>query len=83
MSSGSQSPVPAPIPGDQVSTLQRLLTILDIALKVSSGIVAGPVGGALSMGDAMLQIAEHANAVYLAEQGQPIDFAKIPPESTI
>jgi len=66
-----------------VSTLQRLLTILDIALSTVGGIIGGPIGGGMKLADAALKIAEHANAVYQAETGQPIDLSKIPAETPV
>lgn len=66
-----------------MSTLQRLLAILDVALSTVGGIIGGPIGGGLKLADAALKIAQHANAVYQSETGQPIDLGKIPAETPV
>lgn len=75
----STQPLPASGPAGP-SILQRLLMILDIGLKVTAGIVGGPLGAGLTVAQGLEQIALHANAAYQQEVGQPINMTKVPPE---
>lgn len=77
----STPPTP-PVPAGN-SSLERILAIIDIALKSGSALTGGALGSGLNLADAMLLIGVHARAVYVAETGQPYDLAKIPFEDKV
>jgi len=72
-----------PLPPKPPSTIDRLLSILDIGLKTTAAIVGGPAGAGISAADALLQIGAHAKAAYEAETGQPYDLSKVPLEDHV
>ena len=65
------------------SSLDRLLSILDLGLKSASALTGGPIGAGLNLADTLLQIGAHARQVYETETGQPYDLSKVPYEEEV
>ena len=56
-----------------MSTLQYVLSILQIALNAAQGLTTGNVKGALATAQALEQIIQSAVSAYQQHTGQPID----------
>lgn len=82
---GSSDPTPpaTPVVPAQPSSVDRLLSILDIGLKALGAATGGPLGAGLNIADLMLQLGAHAKTVYEKETGQPYDLNKIPFEDHV
>jgi len=62
-----------------MTTLQYILSILQIALNAAQGLTTGSVKGALTTVQALEQIIQAALAAYQQHTGQPIDPSLLQP----
>ena len=62
-----------------MTTLQYILSILQIALNAAQGLTSGNVKGALATAQALEQIIQAALTAYQQHTGQPIDPSLLQP----
>lgn len=66
-----------------MNTFTILLEILGIATSVLKGNTTGQLGQDSAIADALVQIAQKANAAYTAQTGQPMDPSLITNEDIV